>query len=57
MALDESLAGDDVVEEVEGLSFVFAKRIAHLMQGVKIDFVKSWFGERLLISSAFAGGC
>ena len=57
MALDESLAGDDIVQDVDGLLFVFAKRVAYLMQGLKIDYAQSWFGKQLLISSAFAGGC
>ncbi len=57
MALDESLDLDDMVQDVDGLPFVFAKRVAYLMQGLKIDYAQSWFGRQLLIRSAFAGDC
>lgn len=57
MALDESISDEDVTEDVAGIKFIFSKHVAHLMEGIKIDYTKSWFGKQLTIQSPFAGAC
>ena len=57
MALDESISPDDVTLEIEGLPFVYSKRLAFYMENVSIDYTKSWFGNRLVIQSPYGGDC
>lgn len=57
MALDESISENDVVEEEAGLSFVFQKNFAPYMENVVVDYVKTWFGRRLVIESPLTGNC
>jgi len=57
MALDESISPDDVTLDVEGIPFVYSKRLSFYMEDVVIDYAKSWFGSRLVIRSPFNGDC
>ena len=57
MALDETISNDDVTENADGLAFVYRKHLLPYLEGVKIDYTKSWFGWRLVILSPFAGNC
>lgn len=57
MALDESIGVQDEAQDVDGVKLVYAKDIARYMEGVVVDYVKSWFGKRLVIHSAFSGNC
>lgn len=57
MALDETISDEDVVQEVDGIKFVFAKHFAHMMESVSIDYPKTWFGRQLRIQSPFGGMC
>lgn len=57
MALDESISDDDMLEEIGGIKFVFSKQLSHLMDGVTIDYAKTWFGRQLTINSPYGGAC
>ncbi|MCY0876482.1 MAG: hypothetical protein OWT28_09480 [Firmicutes bacterium] len=57
MALDETIRVEDEAQDVDGLKLVYAKEMARYMEGVTVDYVKSWFGKRLVIHSALAGNC
>lgn len=57
MALDESITLDDVTMDVEGIPFVYSKRLGVYMEDVVIDYTKSWFGHRLVIRSPFSADC
>lgn len=57
MALDESMGMQDDAQDVDGVKLVYAKDIARYMEGVIVDYAKSWFGKRLVIQSSFSGNC
>jgi Fe-S cluster assembly iron-binding protein IscA len=57
MALDETMETDDVEYEVDGVRFVYPKQMGYLMEQVEIDYVRSWFGKRLVVQSAHGGTC
>ncbi|MCY0903232.1 MAG: hypothetical protein OWU32_13810 [Firmicutes bacterium] len=57
MALDESIGERDVVEDAAGFPVVFSSQHAAYMDRVTVDYVKGWFGRRLIIHSDLQGSC
>jgi Fe-S cluster assembly iron-binding protein IscA len=48
---------EDSSIKVGNLEFVYYRRFGNLLEGLKIDYVKTWFGKRLVIQSPLAGQC
>ncbi|MCF8568264.1 iron-sulfur cluster biosynthesis family protein [Alicyclobacillus tolerans] len=57
MALDESITVNDVTLEIEGIPFVYDKRLSYYTEELVIDYAKTWFGKRLVIHSPYSGDC
>lgn len=58
MALEESIEEHDEKIEVDGIQFVYNSGLAAYMDGLTIDYTKSWMGKGFQVyRDGFGGSC